>query len=83
VLPDTNAALIVLATDEPAVTDLLPELLREKSKEETLLVNQALAIELDVMPLLNASAFTRAVAVRMKGAVYCFEDCVGFVPSVV
>lgn len=82
-LPDTNAALIVLATDEPAVTDLLPELLREKSKAETLFVNQALAIELGVMPLLNASAFTRAVAVRMKGAAYCFEDCVGFVPSVV
>ena len=74
----------MLVTDEPAVTDLLPELLREKSKEEeTLLVNQALAIALGVIPLLNASAFTRAVAVRMKGAVYSFEDCVGFVPSVV
>jgi hypothetical protein len=83
VLPDTNAALIVLGTDEPAVTDLFPELVREKSKAETLFVNQALATALGVMPLLNASALTRAVAVSMKGAVYCFEDCVGFVPSVV
>ena len=82
-LPDTNAAVIVSATDEPAITDLLPELLREKSKAETLLVNQALASELGVIPLLNASAFTREVAVRGKGAVYCCEDCVGFVPSVV
>ena len=32
VLPDTNAALIVLLTEEPAVTDTFPELLREKSK---------------------------------------------------
>jgi len=31
-LPDTNAALIVLLTEEPAVTDTFPELLREKSK---------------------------------------------------
>ena len=82
-LPDTKAALIMSVTDEPAVTDLLPELLREKSKAETLLVNQALASELGVIPLLNASAFTREVAVRVKGAVYCFEDCVGFVPSIV
>jgi hypothetical protein len=83
VLPDTNPAPIVLVTDEPAVTDLFPELLREKSKDETLWVNQALASELGVILLLNPSAFTREVAVRVKGAVYCFEDCVGFVPSIV
>jgi hypothetical protein len=82
-LPDTKPALIGLVTDEPAVTDLFPALLREKSKDETLFVNQALANELGVIPLLNASVFTREVAVRVKGAVYCFEDCVGFVPSVV
>ena len=81
-LPDTNAALIVLVTKDPAVTDLFPELLREKSNE-ALFVNQALACELGVIPLLNAWAFTREVVVRVKGAVYCFEDCVGFVPSVV
>lgn len=63
VLPDTNAALIVFVTDEPAVTDLFPVLLREKSKEVSF-VNQALASELGVIPLLNAWAFTRDVAVR-------------------
>ena len=81
-LPDTNPALVVFVTDEPAVTELFPELLREKSKEVSF-VNQALASELGVIPLLNASAFTREVLARMKGAVYCFEDCVGLVPSVV
>ena len=50
VFPDTNAALIVLVTDGPAVTDLFPVLLREKSKEVSF-VNQALAIELGVIPL--------------------------------
>jgi hypothetical protein len=34
----------------PAVTDLFPVLLREKSKEVSF-VNQALAIELGVIPL--------------------------------
>jgi hypothetical protein len=82
VLPDTNAALIIFVTDEPAVADLSPELLSEKSNEASL-VNQALTCALGVIPLLNASAFTREVFARLKGAVYCFEDCVGFVPSVV
>ena len=67
VLPDTNAALIVFVTDEPAVTDLFPVLLREKSKEVSF-VNQALASELGVIPLLNAWVFTRDVAVRPKAA---------------
>jgi hypothetical protein len=31
VLPETNVALIALVTDEPAITDWLPELLSEKS----------------------------------------------------
>jgi hypothetical protein len=82
VLPDTNAVLIVFVTDEPAVTDLLPELLREKSNE-TSFVNHALACELGVIPLLKAWALTSEVAVRLKGALYCLEDCVGVVPSVV
>jgi hypothetical protein len=71
-----------LVTDEPAVTDLFPELLREKSSEASF-VNQALACELGVIPLLNAWAFTREVVVRAKGAEYTLEDCVGVVPSVV
>jgi hypothetical protein len=49
VFPDTNAALIVLVTDEPAVTDLFPVLLREKSKEVSF-VNHTIASELGVIP---------------------------------
>jgi hypothetical protein len=52
-------------------------------KPEASLVNQALTCELGVIPLLNAWAFTREVVVRVKGAAYCVEDCVGFVPLVV
>jgi hypothetical protein len=74
--------LIELVTDEPAVTDLFPELPREKSNEASF-VNQALAWELGVIPLLNAWAFTRDVAVRESGAVYSLDDCVGLLPSVV
>jgi len=75
-------ALIVLVTNEPAVTDLFPELPREKSNEASF-VNQALTWELGVIPLLNAWAFTSEVVVRVKGALYGVEDCVGLVPSVV
>lgn len=64
------------------MTDLSPELLRDKSNEASF-VNQALTCELGVIPLLNAWAFTRNVAVRENGALYCLEDCVGLVPSVV
>jgi hypothetical protein len=32
VLPDTNVELIVLLTEDPAVTEAFPELLREKLK---------------------------------------------------
>jgi len=60
-------ALIASVTEEPAVSDLLPELLSKKSNEASL-VNQALTCELGVMPLLNACAFTSEVAVRAKGA---------------
>jgi hypothetical protein len=35
VLPDTNAALIVPVTEDPATTDRFPELPREKSNEST------------------------------------------------
>ena len=74
--------MIVLVTDEPAITELFPVLLREKSNT-TSFVNQALTCELGVIPFLNAWAFTRDVAVRENGALYCLEDCVGLVPSVV
>jgi hypothetical protein len=82
VVPDSNPALITLVTDEPAVSDLFPVLLREKSNA-TSFVNQALTCELGVIPFLNAWVFTSEVAVRGNGAVYDLEDCVGVVPSVV
>jgi hypothetical protein len=44
-LPDTNVAVIELVTEEPAVTDLLPVLLREKSNG-CVTVNEALATPL-------------------------------------
>jgi hypothetical protein len=82
VVPDSNPALITLVTDEPAVSDLFPVLLREKSNAASF-VNQALTCGLGVIPFLNAWAFTSEVAVRAKGAEYTLEDCVGVVPSVV
>jgi hypothetical protein len=72
----------MLVTDDPAVTDLFPVLLREKSNAASF-VNQALTWELAIIPFLNAWAFTSEVAVRTKGAEYTLEDCVGVVPSVV
>ena len=46
-LPETSAALIELVTDEPAVTDLSPELESEKSKASGwFMVKDALASEL-------------------------------------
>ena len=69
-------------TEEPAITDRFPELLREKSNPGST-VSQALATELGVQLLLNAFAFTMAVFVTVNGAAYMGEDCVGSVPSVV
>ena len=62
-LPETNVALIELVTDEPAVTDLSPELESEKSNG-WLTVNEALASELGLYPLLNALALIAALLVR-------------------
>ena len=56
-LPDIRVALIVLVTEEPAVTDLSPELVSEKSKG-WMTVKFALAKALGLDPLLNAIAFT-------------------------
>jgi hypothetical protein len=64
VLPETSVVLIELATDEPAVTDLSPELESEKSKR-SLIVNEALASPLGLYPLLNALALTTALLVRV------------------
>ena len=64
VLPETNVALIVLVTDEPAITDLSPELESEKSNG-WLTVNEALASPLGLYPLINALALTTALLVRV------------------
>jgi hypothetical protein len=68
VLPETNVALIALVTDEPAITDWLPELLSEKSNG-WVTVKDALASALGLYPLLNAFALTTALFVRVMAAV--------------
>jgi hypothetical protein len=68
VLPETNVALIALVTEEPAVTDLLPEFVSEKSNG-WLTVNEALASPLGLYPLLNAFALTTALLVRAMAPV--------------
>jgi hypothetical protein len=63
-LPETNVAMIELVTEEPAVTDLLPVLLRKKSNG-CATVNEALATPLGLYPLMNALAFTVALFVSV------------------
>ena len=71
-----------LVTEEPAKTDLSPELDREKLKG-WVTVNEALASALALDPLLNALAFTVALLVRVTFPLYRVEDCVGVEPLVV
>jgi hypothetical protein len=80
--PDVKAALMELLTEEPAKTDLFPELDREKLKG-WVTVNEALASALALDPLLNALAFTVALLVRLMAPVYRVEDWVGLEPLVV
>jgi hypothetical protein len=63
-LPETNVAVIELVVEEPAVTDLFPVLLREKSNG-CATVNEALATPLGLYPLMNAAAFTVALLARI------------------
>jgi hypothetical protein len=81
-LPDVKAALMELVTEEPAKTDLSPELDREKLKG-WVTVNEALASALGLDPLLNALAFIVALFVRVTVPAYIVDDCVGVEPSVV
>ena len=76
--------LIELVTEDPATTDLSPELDREKLKG-WVTVNEALssALALDPDPFLNALALTVALLVRVTAPVYWVEDWVGLEPSVV
>ena len=53
-----------LLTEEPAKTDLFPELDREKLKG-WVTVNEALASALALDPVLNAFAFTVALFVKV------------------
>jgi len=74
----------VFATEEPALTDLSPELARVKLKVVAVPVseNHALATELWAL-FLKALAFTRALVEIVKGPEYFLEDGVGEVPSIV
>ena len=55
--------LIEFVTEDPAITDIFPELAREKLKG-WLTVKEALPSALALEPLLNALAFTVALVVK-------------------
>jgi hypothetical protein len=82
VLPDVKVALIELVTEDPALTDLSPELAKEKLNG-WVTVKEALASALALAPLLNALAFIVALFVRVTVPAYIVDDCVGVEPSVV
>ena len=56
--------VIELVVEEPAVTELFPELLSAKSNA-LLRINDALAIVLGLYPLMKALAFTVALLARV------------------
>jgi hypothetical protein len=62
-LPVVKAVLIELVTEDPAMTDVPPELDTEKLKG-WVTVNEALASALALDPVLNAFAFTVALVVK-------------------
>jgi hypothetical protein len=62
-LPVVKAVLIELVTEDPAMTDVPPELDKEKLKG-WVTVNEALASALALDPVLNAFAFTVALVVK-------------------
>jgi len=63
--PEAKLAMIELVTEEPAVTDLFPELESEKSKEDAT-VNDAPVSELAEL-ILKALPLTTADAVSVMG----------------
>jgi hypothetical protein len=68
-LPELRFAVMVLVVENPWVTDLSPELEREKSNSGVVagvMVKDALASGLGLYPLLNAFALVLAVFVRVK-----------------
>ena len=71
-----------MVTEEPAKTDIFPELAREKLKG-WVTVNEAVASALALDPLLKALAFTVALFARVMGPLYRVDDWVGVEPLVV
>jgi hypothetical protein len=63
-LPDVSAVVIELVTEDPATTDISPELATEKPKG-WVTVNEALASALALDPLLNALAFKVVLLVKL------------------
>ena len=64
-------------TEDPALTDLFPELLRIKLKLLLVLsafANHTLVTELSFMPSLNAFAFTSVLVERANDPVYFLAD---------
>ena len=72
-LPETKVALMELVTEDPAFTDLSPELSRLKLNG-WVTVNEALVSALALYPLLNDLAFTVALLVRVMVPVYKVDD---------
>ena len=64
-LPEVRVALTLFDTEEPAATDTVPEFDSEKSKGD-MTVNDALASELGVYPLLKALAFRVVLLVKLS-----------------
>ena len=78
--------MIVVAVDDPALTDLSPLLARVKLKAlvgSPMSANQALVSALGFLPFLKALTFTRMLPVRVNAPVYFFDNWEGDVPSVV
>ena len=71
-----------LVTEEPAMTDIFPELAREKLNGWAT-VNEALASALALDPVLKALAFITALFVRVILPAYRVDDWVGVEPLVV
>ena len=81
-MPEVKAVLIELVIEEPATTDMFPELATEKLKG-WVTAKEALASALALDPLLNALAFTVALFVRFMAPLYRVDNWVGVEPSVV
>jgi hypothetical protein len=85
-LPEVRFAVMEFEAEEPELTEMLPELVTEKSNGGAVtevIAKEPLASALGLYPLLKALAFTTALVVNLSIPVYGFEDGVGVEPSVV